>query len=107
MPALDVDVSIDTNQILELRRQVDDVWAATTMSRMGPTDEEAALAQNVHRSLVAAFDISKGTYLSREMLLSKRPGSGIPTQQIDRVIGKKATRNIKSGEMLKAEDVAW
>lgn len=52
------------------------------------------------RSLVANQRIPKGAIISENMLISKRPGIGIPPYLIDMIIGHVATRDIDKDEIL-------
>ncbi|MFH0831479.1 MAG: N-acetylneuraminate synthase family protein [archaeon] len=58
------------------------------------------------RSLVAAKDLKAGEVLSRDKIVSKRPGTGIRSKDYKKAIGKKLKRNISAGEMIKWEDLA-
>lgn len=58
------------------------------------------------RSLFAAVDIPFGTIIERQFLTSKRPGTGIRSKEYTRVMGTKATRHIKKGEMIQPDDIA-
>lgn len=51
--------------------------------------------EKARRSIIAAKDIPKGTIISRDMLIVKRPGYGIKPKFIDKVIGKKAKIDIE------------
>lgn len=53
------------------------------------------------RSVVAEKNIKKGEYFSLENLGLKRPGSGIPPEMINKIIGKKARLNIYRGDLIK------
>ncbi|MBU1322770.1 N-acetylneuraminate synthase [Patescibacteria group bacterium] len=56
------------------------------------------------RSIVAAEDIKKGTIITGTMLTIKRPGTGIEPKMLEQIIGKKASREIKTDELLKPND---
>lgn len=56
---------------------------------------EEAVRKNARRSLVARIDIKKGTIITDELIAIKRPGTGIPSDKIDLVIGKTALDTIK------------
>lgn len=58
------------------------------------------------RSLVATRNLKAGEVLSREMITSKRPGTGIRSKDYKKAMNKKLKRNIPSGEMIKWEDLA-
>ena len=57
------------------------------------------------RSVVAARDIKKGTALARDMITSKRPGTGIRSKDYHSIMGRHAVRDIKKGEILNPEDI--
>lgn len=57
------------------------------------------------RSLFAREDIAKGAKIAREMIVSKRPGTGIRSKDYRSILGKIAKRKIQKGEMLKLSDL--
>lgn len=64
------------------------------------TAAEEELYRLARRSLVAACDIPKGKKVTRAMLEVKRPGFGIPTKQMDLLIGRTARINIEEDDIL-------
>jgi len=66
-----------------------------------PLNTEITAIKYARRSIVAKQDILKGTKITEEMLTCKRPGTGISPKFLDRVIGKRAKRNIKSDEIIR------
>jgi len=54
----------------------------------------------LRKSLVANIDISKDQEIKKEMIGTKRPGTGISPSEINSVLGKKATVDIKSGTLI-------
>jgi len=65
-----------------------------------PTEKEIPIAKLVRKSIVAKVDIPKGTTITKDMLIIKRPGTGIPSKYINEVIGKKAKILIKEDMLL-------
>lgn len=57
------------------------------------------------RSVVAIRDISSGKLITRKMITSKRPGTGIRSKDYRLVIGKRARRFIPGGTMIHREDI--
>jgi len=58
-----------------------------------------------HRSIVAIKNIKKGEIFSRDNLWTKRPGTGIPSINLPKIIGKIAARDIQTNTLLRQEDV--
>jgi len=67
---------------------------------LGMTEAERSVRDAARKSVVAAVDILAGTPLHSRMLALKRPGTGIPAAAIDRLVGRRATRNIPGDTML-------
>jgi N,N'-diacetyllegionaminate synthase len=54
----------------------------------------------VRRSVFAAEEIPSGRVLTAAMLACKRPGTGIPAECFDELVGRRAVRRFRAGEML-------
>ncbi len=54
----------------------------------------------VRRSIFAAADIPAGSVLTASLITCRRPGTGIPSEQLDEVVGRQAARAFRAGEML-------
>lgn len=63
-------------------------------------ESEMTSRRNARRSLVSATAIPAGKVVAREMLCAKRPGTGISPQEIDRVVGRRATVDIPADTTL-------
>ena len=57
------------------------------------------------RSLFASQDIPAGARINREMLISKRPGTGIRSKDYKKIIGKITEREIKKNQLIKLKDL--
>jgi N-acetylneuraminate synthase len=103
----DVVASVTT---AELRQLVDGVRFIETM-RAHPLDKNRSAADTAPlrrlftRSLVAGQDLPAGTVLTREHLRIKKPGSGLPPDRLDEVVGRRLTRAVTTDHVLAAEDV--
>lgn len=97
--------SLDPKSLLELRGIVRAAEAALGRERR-VFEEEKPVWVWAKRSVVAATDIPSGTPITREMITSKRPGTGIRSKYYHDVMGKCAKRDIQKGTMLHWEDVA-
>ena len=67
--------------------------------------EMEPLRKLFNKSVVIAGDLDRGTVLAREHLALKKPGTGIPAREIERVIGKKLLRDLPADHLLSDEDL--
>ena len=70
---------------------------AARVARRLRADERAARCAD---TLVARIDIPAGTPLEPAMLACKRPGTGIPPNELDRVLGKSPKVAISAEQLL-------
>jgi sialic acid synthase SpsE len=52
------------------------------------------------KSLVAFKDINKGTIIEEDMVIEKTPANGISPLYLDKIIGRKAKKNIKRDQLI-------
>lgn len=64
-----------------------------------PFEQEAR--KQARRSLVAAVNIAKGAVIGPDMLIAKRPGTGISPLHAELIVGRAAPRDIAADEVLK------
>jgi N-acetylneuraminate synthase len=86
----------------EFKALVDDTrnaWAALGAAHYDVLGAERANLQ-FRRSLYVTSDIKAGETLSRANIRSVRPGNGLPPGELDKVLGKPASRDISRGEPL-------
>jgi N-acetylneuraminate synthase/N,N'-diacetyllegionaminate synthase len=82
------------------------VEAALGSSVKKPAPAEANTAAVARKSLVAACDIAAGARLDAKHVAIRRPGTGIPPAEIEKVIGRKAKVSIRAGSILAWEMMA-
>jgi N-acetylneuraminate synthase len=104
----DVIASVTT---AELRQLADGIRFIERM-RAHPVDKDAMAAETAPlrrlftRSLVAARDLPGGTVLERGHLAIKNPGTGLPPEQLDAVVGRTLKRAVTRDHVLTADDIA-
>ncbi|MFC4724458.1 N-acetylneuraminate synthase [Glycocaulis abyssi] len=106
MPGPDHAASLEPNELTELIAGVRAVEAALGDGIKRPTVEEQDTARVARRSLVAARDVGAGTRLGPDDVAARRPGSGLAPKRKSEVLGRKAARDIKEGELLSWEMLA-
>lgn len=69
-----------------------------------PTNEEKKMKTLARRSIFVVKDIDVGEKYTNTNLGLRRPGNGLSPKQIENVIGKKATKKILKGTLLREDD---
>lgn len=70
-----------------------------------PTKSEKKIMKYIRKSLVAKHDIKNGSTIRKNLVIIKRPGTGISPTDFDKIIGKKANRNISKDEIFSLDMV--
>lgn len=71
--------------------------------RISCMETEHAARLQARRSLVLACPAAAGTRLTREMVACKRPGTGIPPDQMGRVVGRRLSQDLEQDTVLTEE----
>jgi len=103
LPGPDHRASLEPAELRELVRSIRRVETALGSGRKVPTATEVETAKVARRSLVAARDIPAGTILEREMVVMRRPGTGMLPAMLDTLLGRQAIRDIAAGTLLDAD----
>jgi N-acetylneuraminate synthase len=103
----DVVASVTTH---ELRQLVDGVrfierMRANPLDKNASAQETAPLRKLFTRSLVAGATLPAGTVIAREHVRIKKPGTGLPPDRLDEVIGRRLARPVTVDQVLAAEDI--
>ena len=83
----------DISRMLECEVNKDDLENYTDMRRI------------FQKSIVSAGDIDEGMVLSLNDLAFKKPGDGIPAADVDRVVGRRASRRISKNTKILESDL--
>ena len=100
LPGPDHRASLEPAELRELVRSIRRVETALGNGRKVPTASELKTAKVARRSLVAARDIPAGTTLERDMVVMRRPGTGLSPSALTTVLGLRAVRDITAGTLL-------
>ncbi len=104
-PGPDIVCSMNPNSLSDLILGSRVIWQARGGDK-GPVDAELPTIAFAFASVVAIKDIASGDAFTRDNIWVKRPGGGdYAVNDYESLIGKKASRTIKSGFQLKKEDV--
>jgi N-acetylneuraminate synthase len=102
----DVPASVTTTELATLTQGI---RAIETMLA-NPVDKDQFAADSQHlrqlftRSWVARHDLPAGTVIADQHLALKKPGTGLPEEQKERILGKRLRRALRTDELLTEAD---
>ena len=103
-PGADHAVSIEPHELYELVRGIRMIEAASG-SRKALFDREKPIRAWAHHSVVSLRPIRAGELLGEDNVWVKRPGTGIPAADLDRVLGRTAVRDLPADALLAWDDI--
>jgi N-acetylneuraminate synthase/N,N'-diacetyllegionaminate synthase len=103
MPGPDQKASIEPSELKELVIGIRAIESAMKKTKI-VTNGERDVQNFARESVVSLVDIPTGAVITSDMVYVKRPGTGIPAKELDKVLGKKAKRTIKKNTLLKWGD---
>lgn len=103
-PGPDIPVSIDPAELQELVAGAHAIWQARGGGKT-ILPEERPVIDFAYATVVTIKVITTGELLTRENIWVKRPGTGkIPAEDYEKVLGKKATKDIKADTHVHPDD---
>jgi N-acetylneuraminate synthase len=106
LPGPDHRASIEPGELGSLIAGVRRIERALGHGRKEPAASEAPIAAVARKSLVAACDIPAGTVVMDEMIVVRRPGTGLPPAARSSIIGRRARSAISGGTVIASEMLA-
>lgn len=104
-PGPDQAVSIEPYELYELvtatRRVEEACGAEKTVHEL-----ERPIREWAHRSVVSLCPIPKGTKITSSMVWTKRPGTGIPARDLERVVERVAVMDIPPHHLIRWDELA-
>ena len=98
--------AMDENDLKVFQKNINQIMISRGTSKKKVIKSELKSRKFARRSLVALSDIKKNEILNIKKLSAKRPGTGISPKDINRIIGKRAKRNIKNDQILSWKDIS-
>ena len=106
LPGPDHPFSMEPAQLKQMMQRLREVEAAMgDGAKTGPRLAEREMFEKGRRSLHAKTRIAKGDIITREMIITKRPGLGIPPYMVDTVVGRVARSDIEADQWITWEMV--
>ncbi|MBU0469186.1 MAG: GNAT family N-acetyltransferase [Candidatus Omnitrophica bacterium] len=95
---------VELKKLVEDIRNIEKALGSPTKD-IAPSEQQNYI--NCHRSVTAAVDIPINTVLTREMLVLKRPCTGIKPKELGKILGMITTKNISKNESIKWESISF
>lgn len=92
--------SIEPEELKIMVDQIRDIEKAKGNGIKKVALEEMESYEKGRRSIIAKVDITKGTKITKDMLVVKRPGYGIKPKFIDMLIGRTAKKDILADDII-------
>jgi len=101
LPGPDHSFAIEPDELKEMVRCVREIDKAKGSGIKERSElEDAEMYLKARRSIHAKVDIPKGTKITKEMLVVKRPGYGIKPKFVDTVVGREAVKEIEEDDWI-------
>lgn len=100
---IDAAFSMEPRELEELSNRIKVVHSSLGSSNLAKTPLDAA-QRHYRRSVYISKDVAKGEMLTPENVKIVRPSLGLPPSNWERVLNRKATRNLKANTPLQGSD---
>jgi N,N'-diacetyllegionaminate synthase len=103
----DVVASVTTTELKDLVTGIRFIerMRANPLDKDASAHDTAPLRRLFTRSVVVKDALPSGTVLAREHLAIKKPGTGVPPDRLDEVVGRRLTRDVGADHVLMPADV--
>lgn len=105
LPGADNAMSMEPHELKALKQETVNVGKILGDGKRKLQSSEEAVKKTARRSLVARVDIEPGTILTADILSAKRPGTGIPVEDMEQVLGRKLKSKVLAEEVLTWDSV--
>lgn len=107
LPGPDHRASLEPEELKQMVYSIRNIEAAISGSgKKTPSESELRNLEIVRKSLHLNKDLKKGSVIGYNDLVVLRPATGISPMQINQIIGKRLTNDVKAYDSLKEEDVS-
>jgi len=101
---MDNQMATEPEEMARLVQQCENVQLALGSKERIVLDDELKQRSKMRRSIIVTKDHKAGEELKEENLDSKRPGTGIPPEQMKSLIGKKTVKDIEKDTLILEQD---
>ncbi len=105
LPGPDHRVSMTPDELKLLSQAAKELWTMLGKSWKQLSQEEKEIGKIAKRSIVLRKAKRKGETIRREDITFKRPGTGIPPYEVDKIVGRKVKHDLPPDHILKWSDL--
>jgi N-acetylneuraminate synthase len=103
----DHQTSLEPDEMAVLVHAVRELEAALGDGIKRPVPSERPNKAVMQKSLVASREIRAGQVIVADALACKRPATGLPPRYVDVIVGRKAAKDIRAGELIVYSSINW
>ena len=96
--------SIEPNELKELVKNTYDAWSSIGSKGFSRSSLESQ-NKTFRRSLYFVKDMNVGDIITEKNIRRIRPGYGLPPKYLEKILGKKVTKNVKFGDRVSWNDI--
>ena len=100
MAGPDHKASLEPDELHAMIRAIRNIEKALGTGEKKPTESENANKAVARKSIIATCNISKGEFLTKDNITTKRPGTGISPMYWYKVLGTRAIRDFQEDELI-------
>lgn len=97
---MDNQMATEPDEMAQMVRHCENVHIALGGMERVVLPAEIEQRKKMRRSVIATRDLPAGTVLTRADLSAKRPGTGIPVERINELVGKTLMRDVKADTLI-------
>ena len=98
--------SMDHNDLKTVKTSLEFIRKICGRPELGCQEDEITTRNSVRRSAVSACPIAKGTVMTEDMVIFKRPGTGIAPKAFAELVGKTVMKDIPEDVLISYDDFA-
>jgi N,N'-diacetyllegionaminate synthase len=99
-PGVDQALSIEPDELRALKSGASRIFETLGSAEKSLQNSEIPVKRSARRSLTARVDIAAGSIIKPEMISVKRPGTGIPPEEMEQLIGCRTRTDITAEETI-------
>ena len=105
LPGPDHKLSMIPEEFATMIQNIRNVEKALGSGLKVPVEKEQLVRKSARRSIVTKHELKAGSIITKEDVQVARPGSGLEPAMLDKVLGRKAVRNLPAGTILTWDDI--